>query len=50
MTYADLVELIQIVQETILENTVEVSDKDALAAARAAVQVLIDEGALDAEA
>jgi len=50
MTYTDLVELIQVVQETILENTLDVEDQAALAAARAAVQVLIDEGALDVEA
>lgn len=49
MTYADIVELIQNLQEFILENTIDVDAKDALAAARAAVQVLIDEGALDVE-
>ena len=49
MTYIDLVDLIQILQEAILENTVDVDDKVALAAARAAVQVMIDEGALDVE-
>jgi hypothetical protein len=49
MTYADLVDLIQTVQDTILENTVDVDDRMALSAARAAVQILIDEGALDVE-
>ena len=50
MTYLELVDVIQVVQEAIMENTVDVEEKTALAAARAAVQVLIDEGALDVEA
>lgn len=50
MHYSELVDLIQILQESILENTVDVDDKVALAAARAAVQVMIDEGALDVDA
>lgn len=49
MNYADVVELIQTVKDCILENTIDIDDSSALAAARAAVQVLIDEGLLEVE-